>query len=119
MKIFFIWVLLSSTLSLAIVLNAHKVIPVGEHTERSIVSNTELYTLKELLKNETITKSDIQSLINKKQRPFKANVIAAQIELIPTSFIYIALLILNSLNILFVLTSFWYFRNKAGLKRET
>jgi len=113
MKLIFWWVLFSSMLSLAIVLNAHKVIPVGEHTARYVVTNTELHILKELLKNESINKSEIQSLINKKTRPFKGVVIGAQLESIPTSFIYLSLLILNSLNILFVLICFWYFRNKT------
>lgn len=110
MKLIFGWILFSSILSLAIVFNANKVIPVGENTARYIVANTELYLLKELLKKESIDKDVIQSLINEKTRPFKGAVISSQIELIPTSFIYLLLLILNTLNILFVLISFWYFR---------
>ncbi len=116
MKLIFGWVLFSSILSLAIVLNAHKVIPVGENTARYIVANTELYILKELLKNESINKNAIQSLINEKTRPFKGVVIGAQIESIPTTFIYLSLLLLNTLNILFVLISFWYFKNKSVIK---
>ena len=113
MKLIFGWVLFSSILSLAIVLNAHKVIPVGEHTARHIVASTELHTLKELLKSESINKNEIQSLINEKTEPFKGVVIGSQLESIPTSFIYLSLLILNALNILFVLICFWYLRNKA------
>jgi len=116
MKLILAWILFSSILSLVIVLNAHKVIPVGEHTARYIVTNTELHTFKELLKNESINKSVIQSLINEKTKPFKGHVISAQIESIPTSFIYLSLLILNTLNILFVLIYFWYFRSKSVTK---
>ena len=112
MKLIFGWVLFSSILSLTIVLNAHKFIPVGEHTAKYIITNTEIYTLKELLKNESINKNEIQSIINEKTKPFKGVVIGAQIESIPKDFIFIALLILNSLNILFVIIGLWYFRNK-------
>ena len=116
MKLIFGWVLFSSILSLTIVLNAHKVIPVGEHTAKYIVTNTELYILKELLKKETINKNEIQSLINEKTKPFKGVVIGSQLESIPMSFIYLSLLILNTLNILFVLICFWYLRKKAVTK---
>ena len=116
MKLIFGWVLFSSILSLTIVLNAHKVIPVGEHTAKYIVANTELYTLKELLKKESIDKNDIQSLINEKTRPFKGVVIGAQIESIPKDFIFLSLLILNALNIIIVLICFWYIRSKAVKK---
>ena len=64
MKLIFGWVLFSSILSVTIVLNAHKVIPVGERTAKFIVASTELYTLKELLKKELVNKSEIQSLIH-------------------------------------------------------
>ena len=102
--------LFSSILSLTIVLNVHKVIPVGEHTAKYIVASTELHTLTELLKKESINKNTIQSLINEKTRPFKGVVIGAQIEAIPKEFIFLSLLILNALNIIFILIYFWYIR---------
>ena len=116
MKLIFGWVLFSSILSVIIVLNAHKFIPVGEHTAKYIVASTELYTLRELLKKESINKNKIQSLINEKTRPYKGVVISAQIESIPKEFIFLALLILNALNIIFVLICFWYVRNKTVKK---
>ncbi len=119
MKLIFGWVLFSSILSLTIVLNVHKVIPVGEHTAKYIVASTELYTLKELLKKESINKNEIQSLINEKTKPFKGVVIGAQIESIPRELIFLSLLILNALNIIFVLIYFWYFRNKAVNKLKS
>lgn len=116
MKLIFGWILFSSILSLTIVLNAHKVIPAGEHTEKYIVTNTELHILKELLKKDSVNKDEIQSLINEKTKHFKGVVIGYQLESIPMSFIYLALLILNALNILFVLISSWYIRNNAITK---
>ncbi len=113
MKLLLGWILISSILSLTIVLNAHKVIPVGEHTASYYITTTELHTLNELLKVKSINKNVIQSLINDKKRPFKGVVIGAQIESIPKDFIFLSLLILNALNIIFILISFLYIRNKA------
>lgn len=113
MKLVFGWVLFSSILSLIIVLNAHKLIPAGEHTAKYIVANTELNILNDLLKKDSINKDEIQSLINKKTKLFKGAVIEAQIESIPKGFIFLSLLILNALNIIFVLISIWYLRNKT------
>ena len=112
MKLILVWVIFSSILSITIALNAHKVIPAGEHTTRYIIANTELYTLRELLKKESINKNEIQSLINKKMKPFKGIVIDSQLESIPKDFVFLSLIILNTLNIIFVLICFWYIRNK-------
>ena len=41
-------------------MNAHKVIPIGERTEKAIISSTELKVLEDLLKNESVDKNVIQ-----------------------------------------------------------
>jgi len=114
MKLLSVWVLFSSMLSFVIVLNAHKVIPVGESTAKHIVVATELNILEQLLDTKPINDDVIQSLINEKRKPYKGAVINSQIEAMPASLLYMALLILSILNILIVLLSVWLIKHRPA-----
>ncbi|MCK5726034.1 MAG: hypothetical protein KAH22_04300 [Thiotrichaceae bacterium] len=112
MKLLLSWILISSIISLVIVINAHKIIPVGEHTAKSITTSTELHLLNNLLKKESITKENLHSLIHERQRHFKGTIISSQLESLPIAVIYFTLLAVNSLNIIFIILGFYYLQRK-------
>lgn len=118
MKLLLGWVLISSVISVTVVMNAHKYIPVGEHIAKNIVTSTELHLLKTLLEKESITEENIRSLINERQKHFKSGVIHSQIESLPIGLIYLTLLFFNFLNIIFIILGFGYlvFKNQANKK---
>jgi len=106
-------------LILSFVINAPKFIPVGEHTAKSLVASAEIELLKELLEKESTTKENLQSLIHERYNNFKDDVLSSQLHSLSTSFIFLALLIVNSLNIIFIVLGFWYFRSRYQVNKKT
>lgn len=112
MKLVLGWVIFSSLASLFIVVNAHKVIPVGELTEKDIITSTELYILNDLLNKEQVNKDTVRALIGERMVYFKDDVLSSQIESMPVGFIYFSLLVLNILNIIFMFIGLWHVKKQ-------
>ena len=114
MKILIGWILFSSLLSIAILFKAPDFLPIGVSSSQVINHSSKIELLDELMSHESI---DLKLLKDKRlelNQAYKGSVGNAQLETLPITSLFFALLGLNKLNILLIVIYWFAIRKKKG-----
>ncbi len=115
MKILLGWILFSSLLSIAIVFKAPEFLPIGESSSQMISQSSKIELLDELMSHESIDRKLLEDKRLKLNQAYKGSVGNAQLESLPITSLFFALLGLNKLNILLIVIYWFATRKKKGL----
>ena len=114
-RLLFLWLLISSVVSILLIDEMLKVLPSGgAATNKYLVISTELNLLKELIALESLNKAVLQEQYNEIHRGFKASVIQTQVTGIGSAIYFYLYLALNVFNFIIVVV-IWV----VGSKRKT
>ena len=114
MKILLGWILFSSLLSIAIVFKAPGFLPIGESSSQMISQSSKIELLDELISLESVDRKHLQEKRLELNQAYKASVANAQLESLPITSLFFALLGLNKLNILLIVIYWFATRKKKG-----
>ncbi len=114
MKILLGWILFSSLLSIAIVFKAPDFLPIGVSSSQVISQSSKIELLDELMCLESIDRKLLEDKRLKLNKAYKGSVANAQLESLPITSLFFALLGLNKLNILLIVIYWFATRKKKG-----
>lgn len=115
MKILLGWILFSSLLSIAIVFKAPDFLPIGENSSQVISQTSKIELLDELTSLESIDRKLLEEKRLELNQAYKVSLANAQLEALPITSLFFALLGLNKLNILLLVIYWFATRKKKGL----
>ncbi len=115
MKILLGWILFSSPLSIAIVFKAPDFLPIGENSSQVISQTSKIELLDELTSLESIDRKLLEEKRFELNQAYKVSLANAQLEALPITSLFFALLGLNKLNILLLVIYWFATRKKKGL----
>ena len=115
MKILLGWILFTSLLSMAIVFKAPDFLPIGERSGAMISQSSQLQLLDELISQDEIDSKKLQERQLALKLRYKNSVANAQLETLPITSLFFALVGLNILNIVLILVFLLFMRKKKDM----